>query len=222
MRRGLLIVIEGIDGGGKTTQIELLKTAFVKAGCDVVCSKEPTDGHWGRQLRQSADSGRLSLQDELEFFRKDRSEHVHELINPAIESGKVVILDRYYYSTMAYQGARGANVEAIREMMEAIAPKPDIVMLMDVDPVVSVSRISAGRNEIPNEFEQLDYLKTVRQIFNEVAAADPIVEKVDANQPVETVHHSLVSALINGPLVQPDWKHVKESMIEQLAKVGDN
>ncbi len=115
--RGILIAIEGIDGAGKTTQVKMLHRALKRAGISVIRSKEPTTGHWGSILRQSAFTGRLSPREELETFIKDRTEHVETLIGPHLSSGSVVILDRYFYSTIAYQGARGADVPVVREEM---------------------------------------------------------------------------------------------------------
>src|SRR6266550_1777 len=106
---GFLLVLEGIDGAGKSTLLHKLAEYCAGRGLAVVVSKEPTDGPWGRKLRESAQSGRLSLEEELELFLKDRAEHVKGLILPALSEGKVVLLDRYYLSTAAYQGARGAD-----------------------------------------------------------------------------------------------------------------
>src|SRR5687767_11083693 len=114
MQRGLFIVIEGIDGTGKSTQAKRLGEWFLAQGREVVLSREPTDGPWGKKLRDSAATGRLSPQDELQYFLNDRREHVEEKIQPALAGGKVVILDRYYFSTMAYQGARGFDPAEIR------------------------------------------------------------------------------------------------------------
>jgi dTMP kinase len=102
---GFLLVIEGVDGAGKSTVVQKLLEHCRERAIPCVASKEPTDGAWGRRLRESAQSGRLSLEEELELFLKDRAEHVEQLIRPALEAGKVVILDRYYLSTAAYQGA---------------------------------------------------------------------------------------------------------------------
>ena len=104
---GLLIVIEGIDGTGKSTHARRLAEWMEMKGRHPVVSREPTDRPWGRKLRDSAASGRLSPQEELDCFLRDRSQHVEELIAPSLAAGRDVILDRYYFSTMAYQGARG-------------------------------------------------------------------------------------------------------------------
>ena len=102
----MFIVFEGIDGTGKSTQVRLLAKALRELGQEVVTSKEPTDGPVGTRLRQSAEKGRLSPQEELDLFHQDRRDHVQSLIAPALERGDTVIVDRYFFSTMAYQGAR--------------------------------------------------------------------------------------------------------------------
>jgi dTMP kinase len=104
--RGLLIVFEGIDGSGKTTHVRLLDQRLRRAGYDVVCLKEPTEGPWGQKLRQLAQHGRQEIPPttELEWFLQDRREDVEHNIQPALARGQIVVLDRYYFSTIAYQG----------------------------------------------------------------------------------------------------------------------
>lgn len=160
----MFIVLEGIDGTGKSTQSQLLAEWYRAQGREVVTSREPTDGTWGTKLRQSAATGRLSPEDELDFFLKDRSQHVEELIKPSLEAGKVVILDRYYFSTMAYQGSRGFDPGEIRQKNEAFAPIPDHLFILDIDVDTALSRIG-GRGDTANEFEQRDSLQKCRDIF---------------------------------------------------------
>src|SRR5579862_9479426 len=119
MAESILIAVEGIDGAGKTTQVKMLRDALERAGLAVVASKEPTSGQWGRIIKESATSGRRTPEEELDLFIKDRAEHVENLIAPAMKDGKIVLLDRYFYSTIAYQGSRGANVEQVKSMMES-------------------------------------------------------------------------------------------------------
>ncbi|MEK0451860.1 MAG: hypothetical protein RL088_4128, partial [Verrucomicrobiota bacterium] len=127
-------MLEGIDGAGKSTVIRRMLAYLAEAGRECVTSFEPTRGPWGMKLRQSMIEGRLSLEEELELFLKDRAEHVENLILPALRQGKVVILDRYYISTAAYQGARGVSPEWVLMTNEQFAPKPDLVLLLDFDP----------------------------------------------------------------------------------------
>ncbi len=164
MPDGLFIVIEGIDGTGKSTQARRLGEWFTAQGREVVLSREPTDGPWGEKVRASAATGRLSPTDELEYFLNDRRQHVAELIAPALAAGKVVILDRYYFSTMAYQGARGFDPAEIRRKNEAFAPVPDLLIIMDLEVDAALARIGV-RGDTANEFEKRENLERCREIF---------------------------------------------------------
>ena len=181
---GWLVVVEGIDGAGKSTVVRRLAELCTARGLACVTSAEPTRGRWGMKLRQSMAEGRLSLDEELALFLKDRAEHVEQIIRPALEAGKVVLLDRYYISTAAYQGARGVDPETILEMNERFAPKPDLVLLLDFDPDGGLARIRA-RGDAPNTFEVADQLRAVRKIF--LALERPFIRRVDASRPAEEV-----------------------------------
>jgi dTMP kinase len=200
-RAGVLLAVEGIDGAGKTTQVRLLAAALRRHGASVITSKEPTDGPWGRKIRESAASGRLSLREELEAFVNDRIEHVRALIRPALNAGEIVILDRYFYSTIAYQGSRGANIVDLKASMEQIAPIPDVTFLLDVAPEEGIRRISESRNERPNEFEKLETLTRVREKFH--AISEPRIVRIDGGLPVDDVHEAIIAELTQratGPL----------------------
>lgn len=164
----LFIVIEGIDGTGKSTQAKRLAEWFRARGRDVVLSREPTDGPWGAKVRESAATGRLAPEEELEYFLNDRRQHVEELIKPALAAGKVVILDRYYFSTMAYQGARGFDPAAIRERNEAFAPQPDLLLILDLEVDQALTRIGV-RGDTANEFEKRENLEYCRNVFLSLA-----------------------------------------------------
>jgi len=164
MSHGIFIVIEGIDGTGKSTQVRLLAEWFAAQGREVLASREPTDGPWGKKLRDSAASGRLAPAEELEYFLQDRRQHVEEVIAPALAAGKVVILDRYYFSTMAYQGARGFDPVEIRRVNEEFAPPPDLLLILDLEVAAAHQRIGT-RGDTANAFEQRDALDRCRQIF---------------------------------------------------------
>lgn len=201
MSQGILIAVEGIDGAGKTTQVDLIGKALRDAGESVVLSKEPTDGHWGQLLRASAKTGRLSAAEELNAFTEDRKEHVRDVIRPALDCGKIVILDRYYFSTIAYQGSRGIDVADLTRDMRAIAPTPDVTLLVDADPVISLYRIRNHREEIPNHFEKEESLAAVRQIFLKLATdkANNIAQINGLASPDE-VYRSIVQTLLDGVL----------------------
>ena len=183
-RPGFLLVLEGIDGSGKSTLARRLAAWLRERGREVITSREPTDGPHGTALRQSAKTGRLSLEAELDLFQKDRAEHVAKLIAPALACGAVVILDRYYFSTAAYQGARGLDPQAIIAANEKFAPIPDLVLLLDLDPAAGAARIHR-RGDVLDDFEALDYQREVRRIF--LSLDRPFLHRVDATRDSEAV-----------------------------------
>lgn len=191
---GLFIVIEGIDGTGKSTQARRLAAWLEAQGREVVVSREPTDGPWGRRLRESAASGRLSPAEELDHFLKDRRQHVEELIVPSLAAGKVVILDRYYFSTMAYQGCRGFDPAEIRRLNEAFAPQPDLLLILDLDVDTALERIGT-RGDSANEFERRDALQRCREIFLSLAP-EPFARIVPSACPLDEVTARLQQTII--------------------------
>jgi dTMP kinase len=193
MSQGLFIVIEGIDGTGKSTQSKRLAEWFRSRGREVVLSREPTNGPWGKKLRESATTGRLSAEEELEFFLNDRREHVEMSIKPALAEGKVVILDRYYFSTMAYQGARGFDPAEIRRRNEAFAPQPDLLLILDLSVESAHSRIGA-RGDTANEFEQRDTLSRCREIFLSLRN-EPFACVIDAEPSLNEVTADILSVV---------------------------
>jgi dTMP kinase len=185
MQSGLFIVIEGIDGTGKSTQARRLAEWFESQGREVVLSREPTDGPWGKKLRESAATGRLSPEDELQYFLNDRRQHVEGKIIPALAEGKVVILDRYYFSTMAYQGARGFDPAEIRRLNEAFAPLPDLLLILDLDVNTAHHRIGV-RGDETNEFEKRESLERCREIFLSLKD-EPFARLIDSNGSLDEV-----------------------------------
>jgi dTMP kinase len=167
--RGRLVAIEGIDGTGKSTLAGALADALRLRGEDVVVSFEPTRGKFGRQVRELAVTGRegVTPEREAELFTLDRFEHVRDVIAPALAAGKTVILDRYFYSTMAYQGARGLDPIKIEEA-NAFAPKPDLLVLLDLPVAEALERITKKRGSIPDHFEGEEYLTQVREQFKNI------------------------------------------------------
>ena len=184
----MFIVFEGIDGTGKSTQVKLLAEVFRAKGREVIVSKEPTDGPHGTRLRHSAEAGRLSAQEELDLFHLDRREHVKSLINPGLARGAVVILDRYYFSTMAYQGIRGFDPAEIRRINETFAPLPDLVFILELDLDTALSRIGV-RDGRANEFEQREALQKCHDVF--ASLSDKFVRRIDAKQSPTEVHKEI-------------------------------
>lgn len=189
VQRGKLIVFEGIDGTGKSTQIQLLAKMLQAQGTEVVCSFEPTRGPWGMRVREAAIANeRLSMEEEIDCLLQDRREHVKQLIKPALERGAWVLLDRYYLSMMAYQGASGAKVEQIREANEDFAPIPDLAIWLDQPVDVSLSRMES-RGEARDAFENEQFLLKVASIYSNMEM--PWLHRVDADVPVAEVHEAI-------------------------------
>jgi dTMP kinase len=195
--RGVLVAFEGIDGSGKTTQAGALFEWAQKQGLDVIRTKEPTAGVWGMKVRHSKVTGRLSPDEELRCFLEDRKEHIATLVGPALARGALVIIDRYYYSTVAYQGARGHDPKALLQANRAFAPKPDLVFLMDLDPKVGLARIDL-RGGGQDAFETLPELSRARAIF--LSLDEPHVIRLDAMQPPEMIQREVLRRALDGPL----------------------
>ena len=188
----MFIVFEGIDGTGKSTQVQLLAEALKAKGHEVITSKEPTDGPHGTRLRNSAETGRLSPQEELDLFHLDRRKHVEDLIQPALQRGAYVILDRYYFSTMAYQGIRGFDPTEIRRINEEFAPQPDLVIILELDLDTALSRIGV-RDGQANEFEQRGNLQKCHDVF--ASLNDQFIRRINAAQTPEEVHQQVLNTL---------------------------
>jgi len=189
LKKGILIVFEGIDGSGKSVQAQLLQEKLQDKGFDVVSFQEPSGSRWGREIKNKAlypDS--LSPEEELDLFVKDRRENVEKNLKPALEAKKVVILDRYYYSTISYQGARGIDTERIRKINEQFAPQADLVFILDIDPRAGLDRIKDRKNK-ERLFEREDYLVKVDQIFRSFRGKNII--HVDALEAAEEISQKI-------------------------------
>lgn len=187
---GKLIVFEGTDGTGKTTQLGLLGSYLEHLGFPVVLTKEPTNGPYGLKIRDLyKNRERYSREEELELFLADRRQHVDTFLLPSLDNGKVVLCDRYYFSTAAYQGALGLDPEAILSL-NSFAPEPDLVLLFQADLDTSLQRITKGRGEKPNNFEQRSFLEKVASIFSTIDR--PFIRTIDASKPMDEVHQMVV------------------------------
>jgi dTMP kinase len=188
-----LIIFEGIDGAGKSTQLRRCAVWLKERGYLVSLRREPTNSPYGETLRKSAGSGRLPPEEETELFLQDRRWNIEQNLLPDLKAGKVVLLDRYYFSTIAYQGARGLDAAELRRRNEAFAPKPDLVLLFDLDPETALQRILRQRGEAPDLFEKVDYLRKVREIF--LSLSDPFIVHIDAAPEPDEVWRQVETAL---------------------------
>jgi dTMP kinase len=168
----LFIVFEGIDGSGKTTQSEMLQSSFFDNGIESRLMMEPSEGKWGRKIREILKGEDMPHAEEmLKLFILDRKDDVDNNIAPCIKGNISVILDRYYYSNAAYQGAMGLSPDhIIAENRKMGFPEPDRVYLIDVTPETALERLAGRNSEEERElFEKSAFLKKVREIYHQLA-----------------------------------------------------
>ncbi|MSR47243.1 MAG: dTMP kinase [Planctomycetes bacterium] len=192
--RGRLIVLEGIDGTGKTTLCARLASALRAAGRVVVETREPWTSPAGQELRRvlAARERTTSGAEELELFHADRAAHVTAVVEPALARGDWVVQDRTYWSTAAYQGARGLPIAEILARSCAIAPTPDLTVLLELSPEQALARINASR-AATSSFEKLEDLRAVARVYDELARAEPSIARLAADRPLEQVARELLA-----------------------------
>ena len=191
MNSGILIAFEGIDGTGKSTQCRMLSELLSKKQISNIVFAEPTKGKWGMKIRKLLSEGRkgISPNDELEWFINDRKEDVEINIQPALNAGKVVLMDRYYFSTAAYQGALGFDPQKIKADNENFAPPPDRVLIFHNSPEKSLERIESAREE-KSAFERSDYLMNVQKIFKSFTGSR--IRFISSDATLEEVHEQVL------------------------------
>jgi dTMP kinase len=168
-----LVVFEGIDGGGKSTLSRALASELRGRGHEVLETREPTDGPIGRQIRALAASGRdqVSPDEEFRLFHEDRKIHVLEVVRPALARGAIVLQDRSHWSSYAYQGERGVDRARILAESRAIAPEADVLFVIDLPAEVALERIQKQRGSETDDFERLESLRRIREVFRGIPRA---------------------------------------------------
>lgn len=194
---GKFVSIEGIDKCGKSTHAKILAEWLRLQGHDVVITDEPTDSTVGKMIKQIL-RGEFKVPIEIEalLFAADRVQHVVNLINPALQDGKVVISERYIHSSLAYQSARGLLMSWIKKINKYV-PKPDLTILIDVPTKVAFSRARPSRRS--DEFEKdMALQERVRRNYLHIARQEGL-KIVDGSRPRDEVQadlRKLVSALL--------------------------
>lgn len=208
---GTFITFEGIDGSGKSTQLKLLNSFLRARGCDAVITREPGGTTLGLRLREALLDALEEVDPltELLVFAADRAQHVRRKLLPALESGAVVISDRYADATVAYQGAgRGFSPALISQIVQLATGglKPDLTLLFDVSIAESTSRTtrrSTGRNAAGKgvrdrlDIEAAEFHARVRDAYLMIAEAEPQrVKVVDTSGPVERTHEQVKQVIV--------------------------
>jgi len=195
-KRGVLLALEGIDGCGKSTQAELLAAALRARGLEIVLTCEPTDSPLGQQIREyfQGPDRYLSPKEELNLFMADRRGHVAEVIEPGLAEGKIVITDRYYYSSVAYQGALGLDPDRILAQNEVLSVRPDLTVIFTLPVAQALARLSATSQRAKQVSEDPAYLEQVAAIYDGLQG--PQLRHLDASGPPPAVHAALLSLVL--------------------------
>jgi len=189
---GKLIVFEGIDGSGKTTVSKLFAKYLGENKINTSWFREPSDSKWGKKIRKLADlKDSIPIEDEFQYFLKDRKWDVKNNINPALKRGEIVILDRYYFSSACYQGARGLDVKKIIEENQKFSPEPDLLFLIDVDIPTAMERIKRSRIAEAKLFEKESFLLKVRKNYLDLKYE--FIRKIDGAGNIEEVAGEVIS-----------------------------
>lgn len=211
---GLLITMEGVEGSGKSTQVQRLAAHLKVCGLPVVVSKEPGGTGLCKKLRSLLLEANQSNEcwtpkAELMLFYADRAQHIAKFIIPMLQSGKIVIIDRFNDSTLAYQGASGIEDKIINQLTEIVLGEltPTFTLLLDIDPVESLMRVSTRNRSIANfrevrfDEENLEFHCLVRSRFLDIAKKEPSrVVVIPASKSLDVVEE-LIWARVR-PLMQ--------------------
>src|SRR5213594_3998768 len=206
MPKGRFVSFEGIEGCGKTTQIALLSEYLKQRSIPHIITREPGGTAVGEGIRKillNSETIHLTAASELLLFYASRSQNILEKIKPALERGEMVLCDRYYHASMAYQGfGRGIPLDFIHKLTNLVCYpyRPDMTMLLDIEPEVGLARARARNNVRPEnegrfEAEDLEFYNKVRDGYLELASEDERIQLIYAGRPIETVHRHILTLL---------------------------
>ena len=205
MHSGRLITFEGLDGCGKTTQLEKAKDWLTEQGYDVLKTRQPGGTKIGQQIRRillDPKHEELQPESELLLYLSDRIQHIQETIIPAKATGKIVLCDRFHDSTVAYQGyGRGLNLNSIESVVaHCIKPyDPDLTILLNISPETVPLRLEQREDYAEKDrldLESLNFFKKTAQGFQVLAAAE--TERyvcLNGEQDIDVIHQEIVAVL---------------------------
>ena len=191
-RKGVFICVEGLDGCGKTTQTKLLVERLQKRGYDAIYTAEPSRGKIGSFIKKYCLHGetRVSSIVEALLFAADRFEHVEKEVISALNEGKLVVSDRYVYSSLAYQGATGLDLEWIEKINEH-AIRPDLAIFIDVEPETVIQRLKPRKSIMEN----LGTQRKVREVYMKFVEKGGLV-KIDGNRSKQEVADDILTVVL--------------------------
>lgn len=204
MNKGIFITMEGPDGAGKTTQIEMLKSYLESKGYDIIITREPGGTAISEAVRGivlNKDYTEMAHMTELLLYASARAQLVAEVIKPALEAGKAVIADRFVDSSAVYQGiGRGLGIDTVYGVNEYALQgiMPDLTIMMDLDAEVGIARKKNQAELDRMESETIDFHKSVVAGYRELADRFPErIKKVDATLPIDEIHDIIISYVKN-------------------------
>mgnify|MGYP001138338956 FL=1 len=195
--KGLFIVMEGPDGSGKTTQINLLKESLEEAGYECLITREPGGTVIGEEIRQlilNPEHKEMSPVTEMLLYAASRAQLVHEVIGPALEEGKIVISDRFVDSSIVYQGiARKLGISTVSAVN---APgigiyRPDGIFFIDLSEAEGLRRKKEQKNLDRMEQEGIDFHHMVSEGYRKVLSGRPEVMKIDGGRSIDTIQKKI-------------------------------
>ena len=199
---GRFITLEGGEGAGKSTQIQVIKDYLLTCGNDVVVTREPGGTSEGQEIRNllvSGDKDKWSPLSETLLILADRAAHLERVIRPSLAEGKYVVCDRFFDSTKAYQGvAGGLGLDVIHNLQQAVlgTTLPDVTLLLDIDPEKGLRRAQERGGELRFESKTLAYHRTLRNAFLDFAAQEPErIFVIDADRDVQAVSADILAVL---------------------------
>jgi dTMP kinase len=207
MKHGRFVSFEGIEGCGKTTQIALLSDVLARQNIPHSVTREPGGTAVGEGIRKillHSETIHLTAAAELLLFYASRSQNILEKIEPALARGEVVICDRFYHASMAYQGyGRGIPLDFIEKLTDLVCGdrRPEVTILLDIEPDVGLSRARArnskrSENEGRFETEDIPFYTRIRNGYLDLAAREPNrIKVIPANRTIEDVHRDVLKVL---------------------------
>ncbi|WP_130805515.1 dTMP kinase [Senegalia massiliensis] len=199
---GLFITIEGPDGAGKSTQIELLKKYFKEKGKNIVITREPGGTLISEKIRDiilDNENIKMEYTTEALLYAASRAQHVGEKIIPALKKGQVVICDRFVHSSLIYQGlGRGLGIEEVKKINDFAIKgiMPDITLFFDISPEVALKRKGKIDKRDRLENEKIDFHKKVYDGYKKLIEKYPEeFTVIDATKSIEDIHEDVINKL---------------------------
>lgn len=192
-KKAFFICIEGLDASGKTTQAHRLVRNLRQRDFEAVYTTEPSSGEIGRFIRACILQRKKRVPSVVEalLFAVDRIDHVERGIKPALQKGKIVVCDRYMFSSIAYQGAEGLNIGWIEEINGSVLP-PDIAIYLDVPPEVVVKRMKRKRSVM----ERLQVQRRVQEVYMKLVESGRLT-LIDGNRPADEVSKDTLKVVLD-------------------------